>query len=459
MNVVDNDFDHEDRGRYRHPETVGGMPYKDLERRVLAALGANVRVEARIKDHVGIDRTVDLSPVIEGMILDDKIRRCESGTLTAYFAFDEMPARFWNKGDGTIEAEMMDDFVPPTKLRDTAAETTWGTTGDSGKRGKGEITLDPNRVQEAFAKLGRQKAVAKDLRIGFSTLVKKLGESPALQLAAARGRKAYQAANPKKSEKPKVKSTMTRAAARQTVITPEAFRSYASKGFGIEQVAAEYGISPSAVHNRFAKPENKAAWDEGQRVFKAAKHGVEPVEVNMSHSRRKLEFDRARIEELAASGSTVGAAALVLDVGKSTLVKYVAGHKPDKSVQEAWQRGLARRDPDAKRIRSARKPPTGTKAPTKIGLEVNETDLVPRPKSLVSKAAVLPAAAQINEPEPQAATAINSLDVVEHYGFNVGSAMQALWHADQSKDPIGQLRQAEFHIRREIDRRVRGAAV
>lgn len=48
---------------------------------------------------------------------------------------------------------------------------------------------------------------------------------------------------------------------------------------------------------------------------------------------------------------------------------------------------------------------------------------------------------------------VECIDIVEHYGFNLGSAIKYIWRAGlKSPDPIEDLRKAEWYIRREIER-------
>ncbi|CAN5353301.1 hypothetical protein BH10ACI2_BH10ACI2_00060 [soil metagenome] len=96
------DFTAEDYGKFKHPDMIGGIPHEELEQRVLKAItddagakdGRAFRTLPGITRHAGLDRAFDLTWVIEGMELDKKIRRRDSGNITAFFRYDQMPTRF-----------------------------------------------------------------------------------------------------------------------------------------------------------------------------------------------------------------------------------------------------------------------------------------------------------------------------------------------------------------------------
>lgn len=55
---------------------------------------------------------------------------------------------------------------------------------------------------------------------------------------------------------------------------------------------------------------------------------------------------------------------------------------------------------------------------------------------------------------------IEAIQITEHMGFNLGSALKYIWRCDLKLDAIEDLRKAEFYIRREIARReAQGGAV
>lgn len=53
---------------------------------------------------------------------------------------------------------------------------------------------------------------------------------------------------------------------------------------------------------------------------------------------------------------------------------------------------------------------------------------------------------------------IECIDVVEHFGFNVGNAIKYLWRADHKGAPLDDLRKAAWYVNREIERRTKGEA-
>lgn len=48
---------------------------------------------------------------------------------------------------------------------------------------------------------------------------------------------------------------------------------------------------------------------------------------------------------------------------------------------------------------------------------------------------------------------VECIDIVEHFGFNVGNAIKYLWRAGLKGDAIEDLRKASWYCQREIDRR------
>jgi hypothetical protein len=53
---------------------------------------------------------------------------------------------------------------------------------------------------------------------------------------------------------------------------------------------------------------------------------------------------------------------------------------------------------------------------------------------------------------------VECIDVVEHMGFNVGSAVKYLWRADEKGAPLVDLKKARWYIDREITRREKNQA-
>ena len=53
-------------------------------------------------------------------------------------------------------------------------------------------------------------------------------------------------------------------------------------------------------------------------------------------------------------------------------------------------------------------------------------------------------------------TGIECIEIVEHFGFNLGNAIKYLWRAGlkEGADEIQDLEKAEWYVRREINRRL-----
>lgn len=63
----------------------------------------------------------------------------------------------------------------------------------------------------------------------------------------------------------------------------------------------------------------------------------------------------------------------------------------------------------------------------------------------------------VNSPKhyTQHPSGVECIQITEHMGFNLGSALKYLWRCDLKSDtPIEDLRKAEYYIKREIARRL-----
>ena len=52
---------------------------------------------------------------------------------------------------------------------------------------------------------------------------------------------------------------------------------------------------------------------------------------------------------------------------------------------------------------------------------------------------------------------IECIDVVEHFGFNLGNVIKYLWRAEEKGAPIEDLRKAAWYLGREIEKREKSA--
>lgn len=89
-------------------EFFDGGSYAELEAGIKDAVSEKnkFRTILQIKNHLNLPHTFDLSPVIEGMILEHKLRKIEGENFTAYFLYSAgTPWRMWLSGEGTVEAE------------------------------------------------------------------------------------------------------------------------------------------------------------------------------------------------------------------------------------------------------------------------------------------------------------------------------------------------------------------
>lgn len=53
---------------------------------------------------------------------------------------------------------------------------------------------------------------------------------------------------------------------------------------------------------------------------------------------------------------------------------------------------------------------------------------------------------------------VECIDIVEHFGFNLGNAIKYIWRADQKGDAYEDLQKAAWYVQREIDLRRRVCA-
>lgn len=287
----------------------------EVEDLILAAIDTQHCTLPQIKRHAGFDPWDDISEAIyELLATKDKSREIvkeSNGTATAFFRKGRIPKRWWLDGD-TIGADWGDTAAEEQRKRelmeqkqrevderneakaraDAEASVKLGSDAQAAERSTVEdpapaavkttragktqrIDLTEDQVEAAYAEHGKMKAVAKALDIGYSTLYTKLGGSDLLKAAAERGRKIYAEKNAnagRPGRYGKVKTKLSRAEAVKVVILPESFREFAAKGCSPADMAAVFGISENTIRNRREKPENKKAWNDGDREFRAGRY-------------------------------------------------------------------------------------------------------------------------------------------------------------------------------------------
>ena len=346
------DFTKEDQGKFRHPETVGGILYTELERRVFVALNAGFRTLSRIKAHAGLEPSFDLSWVIEGMEMDEKIRRVDNGTITAFFHFTQMPRRFWMTGDGTVASELDPNFRPT--YRNGRKEREFSSNQAISKpRGKEAIAITAEQIKTLAAEKPNMQEIAE--AVGYSnaeSLRQRLKKDPALRVAFDRGRRLFADGQTQKRvaeplpELPERKQK-SHAAAYQTDITAETFRKYAAAGKKPDHIAEDFDLSLSTVYKRLEWPENLAAWKAGKLEHSAAKHGAEPTPVsgrpaykrsdnggNMPRSYR-LEIDHQKLREASETLPNLQAIAAAFGIGQPAMSRYLK----DTTLRDIYDAG------------------------------------------------------------------------------------------------------------------------
>lgn len=271
-------FDREDAGGYRPPELPDGRDFGELRSQVLELLGPprsadRKRTLNQIKTRLGLSPSFDLSPVIEDLELDGKIRRLSNGEFTAFFLAGDEPERFWLSGHGTVEAKFRDEA--PKREEEPKNEAEVGETEP--------VEITPESLEKAAAEFTTLDEIAK--AVGLESKNKLLARMKGLRdLEAAydRGRHAFSAKrNPPKEEKPKrvkkpraprssetaEKKTAARSA-KSVEIDPYAVEELAAEGRTQKEVAEMLGLTIFVFKNHLNGPTEsnkalRAAWDRG----------------------------------------------------------------------------------------------------------------------------------------------------------------------------------------------------
>lgn len=373
------DFTSEDRGRYR-PADVEGFTAAEVEAKIMAALtdsdgnddGRAFRTLPRIKEHAELSKASDISEIVHSMIADKKIRRHENADFTAYFLYDEKPTRYWRNGDGTVGAEFPEVDAPhpfADQIGQPAVPVAYSQPIlDQKPYSKQKIEIDPAALEEAMAKHGKQGKAAKELGIGYSTLYTKMSQQPALKQAHDRGLERYRKANPKptktskKQEKDMSTATATALSEEHERSVPEARNNQFLTKINfteqeVEDAAAIHGQQKATaaalgfdVRNGAAgfrdrmrnHPEIKAAFERGVVRFNAENPGgfKKPKPASIVNMKDDL---LERLADCAIQGMTIPRAAEITGINYYTLLDHIKDKRTDKSIKEAWERGLTRR--------------------------------------------------------------------------------------------------------------------
>ena len=331
------DFTKEDAGKWKPPVLDGDLTYAELEERVLAAIGkpgAKIasRTLTQIKLHAGLPAGFDLSPVIEGMLIDRKIRNESNGTITAFFRFADKPEKFHLTGDRQVYAEFVENYRPdPIKtdeqlMAEMRIERRSEKMPDEvgKKKGRTARALDVARLEELAETEPNQSSIAEKLGISVSYLQLKLKEQPETRKAYDRGRAKYVAAN------------------------------------------------PSSPANRRPKPEP-----------------THPVTNGKPREMKQPDLDPAKVEELAAKGSTIKAAAAILGITKYVFKDRLRVDPGNRNypIREAWYRGVATAQDAGKKRKYQRK--TSNKSAEAVSEPVREPLELPTPEPVNTEAADL----------------------------------------------------------------------
>ncbi len=354
------DFDKNDMGGYRHPEIKGEHTYAQIEEKVFAALKDNVRTVSRIKSHANLDDRDDLLIVIRGMQIDKKIRIVENGNLSAVFLYSEMPKRFWNNGDGTISADLDENFRPSKQLSDDSKEQ-WidgSEKPEKTRRGREAKALTPEQVETAAAEEKNGDMVAR--RLGYNNsapLYKRFKTEPELKAAFDRGRQKY--GEKMQAQRSPIQASdeadpPTQTAATKTppvkaaASTPPREKSIAEK---VEEIASEnfdplyiamrLGMDKDDLEELFdVDPVVKKAWKRGRAMYDANRrdgHVNDGVTKAVPQGRGgRLDIKPEDVEKLAAEGLADKEIAAKLGIGFAT---FNTKKSAFPEVREAYDRG------------------------------------------------------------------------------------------------------------------------
>jgi hypothetical protein len=373
------DFSPDDRGGYQ-PADVDGFTAAEVEAKIMAALtdsdghddGRAFRTLPRIKEHAELSKASDISEILFNMIEDGKIKKHENGDFTCYFLFNENPKRFWRNGDGTVGAEFPEVDAPhpfADQIGRPAVPAAYSQPIlDQKPYSKQKIEIDPTALEEAMSKHGKQGKAAKELGIGYSTLYMKMSQQAALKQAHDRGLERYRKARPKptktskKQEKNMSTATATALSEEHERSLPEArnnqfFTKINFTEQEVEDAAAIHGQQKATaaalgfdVRNGAASfrdrmrnhPEIKAAFERGVARYNA--ENPDGFKKPKLASIVNLKDDLLeRLEDCAIQGMTIPRAAEITGINYYTLLDHIKDKRTDKSIKEAWERGLTRR--------------------------------------------------------------------------------------------------------------------
>lgn len=355
----DTDWTKEDKGGFKHPETIGDLSYADLEARVLKAIDAKFRTLPRIKEHAGLERSFDLTELVEGMELDRIISRYDNGTITAFFRYEQRPTRFWLSGDRTVEAEFDEKYVP-SKPRETEAEFNQRMKKP---HGRAPIEIDPVLLEEAAAKHADRKDIAEVVGIGVSTMFAKIKTDKKLRDAFDRGRQAFAKVNypeksatvPTEAEKPiatpphqeipdvqprepKAEEPVKR---RQIKPTAEKIEELTARLGSKTRVGTVLGYAKGYGLTKFmqANPEMQKAYERGLAKFVGNDEDV-AAEIGQGTEEPKTykDFTPAEIKQISSVEPSLQAIARAVDIGQAVFSRWI---KDNPTIRAAYDRGRA----------------------------------------------------------------------------------------------------------------------
>ncbi len=370
--IEDIDFTKEDQGKSKHPETVGDLSYADLEERVFNAIDAKFRTLPRIKEHAGLERAFDLTPIIEGMELDKKIARHDNGTITAFFRYTQKPTRFWLTGDRTVDAEFDEAYVPSAP-KETEAEVN--RRMNAAQKGRAPIEISVAVLEDAAAKYSERKDIAEACGVGYSTLLAKMRTDRKLRDAFDRGRRIFSqntygqtataVAQPEQnpeSTSPVAKTSGVRNpntsnahifARKPAPQTPEVDAKTLENAFAehgkLADVAQALDIAASVLYDMIERsPILREACDDGRLKFKqrqrdVAAPGTEPItepneEKPMSRG-KALQMDKTAVYQAARTEpNLIAVAKKAGDCGQAAFSRAISR---DPELRQAYELGWA----------------------------------------------------------------------------------------------------------------------
>lgn len=416
---------------------------KDQRELILKAIDEKYRTFVGIQKRVGFPTWYPMDGILAGMIIDYVLRREDKGDVTAYFRYKTKPLNFWRIGDGQIEAEFDQGFVP----RDEAAKAE--ELGDFTRKllyptGKpGASTLDDEI--EDFDPDQDDAPIARPTSPFTERVSQNAGTPKVKKNARPPSRGSYRKASP---------------------IDRTHLQRFSETEPNTKSIAAKLGISQSHLYKEFDKDPNlRDIYDRGRRKFatsqghavediggrprKAVKRPATPQERPISGKGPDLDVDE--VERVAREGFTIKDAAehfgMTMFVFKNRLN---AKKGPMKPIRDAWYRGKGssvptstvsnKSKPAGNAVRRSVKEPVRAKQP-EPEVEKTTAEILETGRAIADDIVKEALSMTLSFLGPEGKPVILH-ELAENLGFNVGNALMhvandeieaAVWYLEREK--------------------------